>query len=161
MASIVLAEDDVHIIRVVSMWLKQHGHQVLEAANGRAALQLVLAHKPDLLITDVNMPVMDGVQLVKACAAEHLPKVGVVMLTSRCDQADIIDSLQGAISGLSSQAVQSVAVGVGSGESTQTRSRNTGYGDLFREVSACPCRTTWKRAGAQRLHRPRAGRPTT
>jgi DNA-binding response OmpR family regulator len=95
MASIVLAEDDVHIIRVVSMWLKQHKHQVSEAPNGKQALQLVLSQKPDLLITDVNMPLMDGITLVKACAAEGLPRLGVVMLTSRCDQADIVDSLKG------------------------------------------------------------------
>lgn len=95
MATIVLAEDDLHIIRVVSMWLKQHGHQVFEATNGKRALDLVSTHRPDLLITDVNMPVMDGLELVKTCAAENLPQVGVVMLTSRCDQAEIIDALAG------------------------------------------------------------------
>ncbi len=95
MATIVLAEDDVHIIRVVSMWLKQHKHQVFEAPNGKRALELVRAQQCDLLITDVNMPVMDGIELVKTCAAEGLPRLGTVMLTSRCDQADIVDALAG------------------------------------------------------------------
>ncbi|HOA72627.1 MAG TPA: response regulator [Phycisphaerae bacterium] len=95
MATIVLAEDDVHIMRVVSMWLKQHDHQVFEAPNGKRALELVRSGVCDVLVTDVNMPLMDGIELVKTCAAERLPRLGVVMLTSRCDQADIVDSLQG------------------------------------------------------------------
>jgi DNA-binding response OmpR family regulator len=95
MATIVLAEDDVHIIRVVSMWLKQHRHQVFEAPNGKRALELARAQQCDVLITDVNMPLMDGIELVKTCAAEGLPRLGAVMLTSRCDQSDIVDSLQG------------------------------------------------------------------
>lgn len=95
MATIVLAEDDVHIIRVVSMWLKQHKHQVFEAPNGRRALELVCAQKSDVLITDVNMPLMNGIELVHACAAEGLPRLGTVMLSSRCDQDDIFDSIKG------------------------------------------------------------------
>jgi len=95
MARIVLAEDDVHIIRVVSMWLKKHRHEVLEASNGKRALELVRAKQADLLITDVNMPVMDGITLAKACNAEGLPRLGMVMLTSRCDQAELLDTLRG------------------------------------------------------------------
>lgn len=95
MATIVLAEDDVHIIRVVSMWLKQHAHRVLEAPNGQKALALLRAGDCDLLITDVNMPVMGGLELVRTCAAEGLARWGIVMLTSRCDQADIVDCLTG------------------------------------------------------------------
>lgn len=95
MANIVLAEDDVHIIRVVSMWLKQHRHQVFEAPNGKRALELVRSEACDVLITDVNMPLMSGIELVRTCAAEGLPRLGIVMLTSRCDQSDIVDSLNG------------------------------------------------------------------
>ena len=72
MATIVLVEDDVHITRVVSMWLKQNRHTVLEAFNGRDALHLIRMCRPDVLITDVNMPVMDGIQLVSECATEGL-----------------------------------------------------------------------------------------
>ena len=93
MAIVVLAEDDAHILRVVSIWLKQNHHTVFEATNGRQALSLVLEHRPDILITDVNMPVMDGIELVKACHAEALPRMGTIVLTSRCDQSEIHASL--------------------------------------------------------------------
>lgn len=95
MAVIVIAEDEVHITRVVSLWLKKGGHEVHEGINGRQALELVRQHRPELLITDVNMPVMDGLELVKACAAEGLPTVGTIVLTSRCDQAEIYGNLKG------------------------------------------------------------------
>ena len=95
MAIVVLAEDDAHILRVVSIWLKQNHHTVFEATNGRQALSLVLEHRPDILITDVNMPVMDGIQLVKACDAQALPRMGTIVLTSRCDQHEIHASLNG------------------------------------------------------------------
>ncbi len=95
MAIVVLAEDDAHILRVVSLWLKQNRHTIYEASNGRKALELVRAHQPDLLITDMNMPVMDGVELTRACAEENLPKVGTVMLTSRCDQKYLQACLEG------------------------------------------------------------------
>ncbi len=95
MAVIVLAEDEVHIARVVQLWLTKERHVVYQAGNGRAALQLVRDHRPDLLITDVNMPVMDGIELAVACAAEGLPKVGTIVLTSRCDQKEIRDRLTG------------------------------------------------------------------
>ena len=95
MATIVLAEDDAHIIRVVSMWLQQHRHKVYEAPNGKRALELVREKRPELLITDVNMPIMTGVELARACAAEGLPTIGTVMLTSRCDQNEIRESVKG------------------------------------------------------------------
>jgi two-component system chemotaxis response regulator CheY len=95
MAVIVLAEDDVHILRVVSIWLKQNRHTVLEARNGREALSLVLEHRPDVLVADVNMPVMDGITLVRTCADQALPRMGTIVLTSRCDQREIHANLQG------------------------------------------------------------------
>lgn len=95
MAVIVVAEDEVHIARVVTLWLKRSGHVVHEGNNGRAALELARQHRPELLITDVNMPAMDGIELVRACAVEGLPTVGTIVLTSRCDQAEIGVLLQG------------------------------------------------------------------
>jgi DNA-binding response OmpR family regulator len=95
MATIVLAEDDVHIARVVSIWLEQHSHRVLGAFNGRDALHLVRRCRPEVLIADVNIPVMDGIELLQACASEGLPTVGSIVLTSRCDQAEMCDRLDG------------------------------------------------------------------
>jgi len=95
MAVIVIAEDEIHIARVVGLWLRRAGHEVHEGLNGRQALELVRKHQPDLLITDVNMPAMDGIELIMTCGEEKLPKLGTIVLTSRCDQAAIARRLEG------------------------------------------------------------------
>lgn len=89
MAKIVVAEDDPHISRVIALWLQRGGHQVLTASDGKKALELIRAQGADLLITDVNMPVMDGLMLLEAVRAESLLAHPAIVLTSRCDQMEI------------------------------------------------------------------------
>lgn len=89
MARILVAEDDRHISRVIAMWLQRHGHEVVQAFDGPKALELVRQTRPDLLVTDVNMPGMDGLDLLEAVRSESLLKHGAIVLTSRCDQAEI------------------------------------------------------------------------
>lgn len=93
MATVLVAEDQVHIRHVLAMWLQRHGHRVIEACNGRIALDALASNHVDLLISDVNMPEMDGIELSKrafdACPA--LRKILIV--TSRCDQQEIVHQL--------------------------------------------------------------------
>ena len=93
MARILIAEDQVHIRHVLKMWIKQHGHEVLEASNGRAALDTLKAEEVDLLITDVNMPEMDGIDLARLAFNACSTLRHVFVVTSRCDQKDILDQL--------------------------------------------------------------------
>lgn len=91
MARILVAEDDPHILRVISLWLTRQGHDVVEARNGLAALELVRAQRPDVLITDVNMPLMDGLQLVEQVVQDVRGPRGIVLLTNRWDHAEMSD----------------------------------------------------------------------
>jgi len=95
MATILVAEDDAHISRVVSMWLTQKGHRVLEAHNGVRALEMLRGGTIDILISDVNMPVMNGIDLVIIACREKLVGTGVILLSSRADQAGIRQALAG------------------------------------------------------------------
>jgi CheY-like chemotaxis protein len=89
MSRIVVAEDDPHILRVISLWLTKQGHTVQEARNGKDALDLIEAQTPDILITDINMPVMGGLELMnRVVARTHLPR-GIVVLTNRWDHREI------------------------------------------------------------------------
>lgn len=89
MPRILVAEDDRHISRVIALWLQRNGHEVIMALDGAKALDLMREQRPDLLVTDVNMPGMDGMQLLEAVRSESLLKNGAIVLTSRCDQAEI------------------------------------------------------------------------
>jgi two-component system OmpR family response regulator len=89
MGQILVVEDDPHILRVISLWLTRQGHRVLEARSGLAAVKLLEVHAPDVLVTDINMPGMDGVELVERVAGQPRRPSGIVVLTNRWDHADI------------------------------------------------------------------------
>lgn len=81
--TILVVDDADFIRRLVSIILTLEGYTVLEAGNGKEALAILGETRVDLIITDLNMPVMDGIELVSALRSEsayrHVP---VVMLTS-------------------------------------------------------------------------------
>lgn len=86
MAKILIVDDDAHIVRVLSMWLDRHGYAVVTARNGGAALATLEREEIDVIISDMNMPFLDGVGLVKAVRAKGGPTIPILMLTARCDQ---------------------------------------------------------------------------
>ena len=65
MATILAVDDSTTLRQMVTMTLKSSGHQVIEATNGKEALQAAQGKAVDLVLSDVNMPVMDGITLVK------------------------------------------------------------------------------------------------
>ena len=89
-----MAEDEAHIARLVSLWLGRHGHTVLDAPNGAVALELLDREEIDLLICDMNMPVLNGADLVKAVREERGLDIPIVMITARCDQVKLIEQLK-------------------------------------------------------------------
>jgi CheY-like chemotaxis protein len=62
---ILIIDDEAHIRRVVEIKLKNRGYQVITATNGLEGLELIKTQKPDAVITDINMPGMDGEALCR------------------------------------------------------------------------------------------------
>ena len=93
MATILIAADDAHIVRVLSMWLGRHGHEVVTARNGEAALETLDGTSVDLIISDMNMPVLDGVGLAKAVRGKVGATIPIIVLTARCDQERLNEQL--------------------------------------------------------------------
>jgi CheY-like chemotaxis protein len=81
---VVVADDEPHIRHVIALKMQKHGFEVFTAADGEEALDLVLQEKPDLLITDYQMPVMSGLELCRELRQRgetaHIP---ILMLTAR------------------------------------------------------------------------------
>jgi len=65
MANILAVDDSASMRQMVAFTLKGAGHQVTEAVDGQAALDVAKNQKFDLVLTDVNMPRMDGITLAK------------------------------------------------------------------------------------------------
>ena len=64
-ARILIVEDEPDLRFMIKLILDRGGHEVVEARDGADALQRVQARRPDLVITDVMMPVMDGLELIR------------------------------------------------------------------------------------------------
>lgn len=81
---VLVVDDEIHIVHVVAIKLRNNGFDVLTANNGGQALELAIQERPDLIITDLQMPVISGLELV-----EHLRRqpatsqIPVMMLTGR------------------------------------------------------------------------------
>lgn len=83
---ILIVDDEPHVIRVMRLALERAGYTVDEACNGNQALEKIHADPPDLLITDIDMPQLNGRELCGRIA-EELPdrKFGIYVLTARAE----------------------------------------------------------------------------
>ncbi len=80
---IMTADDSASVRQMVSFTLRQNGYEVIEAVDGSDALTKLGARKVDMLITDLNMPNLDGIGLIKGVRAGTLNKfIPIVMLTT-------------------------------------------------------------------------------
>jgi CheY-like chemotaxis protein len=85
-ASILIVDDDEGIRELLRLHLGAAGYEVNVAEDAIAAGYLVLRSPPDLIISDVNMPHMDGFEFIAALKADRsLPKIPVIFLTSNDD----------------------------------------------------------------------------
>ena len=94
MTKLVLAVDDEpDILEMLKIWLESYGYRVMTSENGRAALQLFGEFGADLVILDIMMPGMDGLEVLSNLKAEkknvNLP---VVMLTAKGDTKSIFEA---------------------------------------------------------------------
>ena len=92
---ILIAEDSPTQAENLRYFLEQHGYQVVTAKNGREALEMMARYKPNLLISDVVMPEMDGYELCDCIRSDpNLKDLPVIFLTVLDDPAEIMKSLE-------------------------------------------------------------------
>ena len=88
---ILVIDDEPSILNLVSSYLKTEGYEVFAASDGNAGLKSARAFKPDLIILDVMLPGMDGIELLSRL--RHESDVYVILLTARTEETDKIVGL--------------------------------------------------------------------
>jgi two-component system alkaline phosphatase synthesis response regulator PhoP len=90
-AKILVIDDEASISNLVSAYLKADAHEVYVASDGPSGLKAARAYKPDLVILDVMLPGMDGIELLARLRRES--QVYVILLTARTEETDKIVGL--------------------------------------------------------------------
>ena len=98
MARILIVDDDPSLLKLLSMRLQYEGHITIEAVSGVMALATLDVETPQLMITDLRMPGMDGLQLFEA-VHRRLPLLPVLMLTANGTIADAVNAMQRGVFG--------------------------------------------------------------
>ncbi len=87
---ILVIEDEPQILEFLSIALSINGYEVITASNGAEGLEFALAKLPDLIISDIMMPEMDGYQVLEAVRANpQTANIPMLMLTARTDKNDV------------------------------------------------------------------------
>jgi len=89
---ILVVDDEERLTSLLQAYLQQEGYRVVTAANGRQALAAVRREPPDLIVLDVMMPEMDGIEFLRVLRAHH--STPVVLLTARVGDEDKIVGLE-------------------------------------------------------------------
>ena len=97
MAKILVVEDDAELSRVMCLELSHEGYDVVSAEDGRIALEKIASEKPDLVLLDVMLPRLSGLEVLRKIRAESMdgisPDIPVMMVTARGETVDKVDGL--------------------------------------------------------------------
>jgi DNA-binding response OmpR family regulator len=87
-----VVDDEKRLVSLVESYLNQEGYRVVTAFNGREALTAAKKEKPDLIILDLMMPVMDGHEFIETYRREH--STPIILLTARVEEEEQVISLE-------------------------------------------------------------------
>lgn len=89
MQSVLVVEDDRDIVEMIELYLKDAGYHTERAGDGVRALELWRAARPDLILLDIGLPKLDGLEVLKRVRSDTTgPQVPVILLTARAEEAD-------------------------------------------------------------------------
>ena len=92
MKKVLVVEDEMKIARLVRDYLRQAGFAVLEAADGPAALAIARQEQPDMILLDLGLPGMDGLDVTRRLRSTSA--VPIIMLTARSEETDRVVGLE-------------------------------------------------------------------
>jgi len=93
MGKVLVVDDEQGMREFLTMLLEKQGHRVITAADGEQALQLVAEHTPDLVISDLRMPNVDGIGLLAGVRKQH-PELPVILVTAYASSDSTIQAMR-------------------------------------------------------------------
>ena len=95
MARILVAEDDSQSRKLLVFRLGSLGHELILAEDGGEAMQAAIEKRPDVILLDVMMPVMNGFQVLRKLKSQKETKdIPVIMLTAKVQEKDVVSGLE-------------------------------------------------------------------
>ncbi len=92
--TILVVDDETDLLELIEYNLHKEGFKVLKAENGEEGIKVAKEHRPDLILLDIMMPKMDGLEAVEIMRKdEDLQKTPIIFLTARSDEKTEIDGL--------------------------------------------------------------------
>lgn len=93
--SILIIEDEPDIQEMIAFNLQQDGYHVTSSMSGEEGLQLIIRNQPDLVLLDLMLPGIDGLEVCKKVRSNtELNNVNIIMLTAKGEEADIVTGLE-------------------------------------------------------------------
>ena len=92
---ILIVDDTPANVEILQMRLAAHGYEILTAGDGEEALEIIGDQRPDLILLDIMMPKIDGIEVCRRVKADDaLPFIPIILVTSKADPKDIVAGLE-------------------------------------------------------------------
>jgi len=92
---ILIVDDTPANVEILQMRLAAHGYEILTAGDGEEALEIIGDQRPDLILLDIMMPKVDGIEVCRRVKADDaLPFIPIILVTSKADPKDIVAGLE-------------------------------------------------------------------
>ncbi len=92
--TVLVVDDEPTIVEVVARYMERAGYETLEAGDGPEALRLAARHRPDLVVLDVMLPGIDGIEVLRQLQEGDGKRVAVILLTARGEESDRLVGLR-------------------------------------------------------------------
>jgi two-component system, OmpR family, response regulator ResD len=92
--TVLVVDDEPTIVDVVGRYMERAGYQTFKASDGPEALRLARQHRPDLVVLDLMLPGIDGIEVLRQLHERPGPRIAVILLTARGEESDRLVGLR-------------------------------------------------------------------
>ena len=90
--NVLLVDDEQDFLEPIAFWLESKGYKIRTAGNGKIALDMIAQSVPDIILLDINMPVMNGIDCLRHVRELH-PDLPVIMITAEIERLSALQEL--------------------------------------------------------------------